>query len=306
MSARRSFSIMLGRISISCALTVPRDRESTSTRSPPTASVSAFRSGIVAMTRNLRAPSAPETIRTAATIRRTRAQSRLLMIAPLERMRRVGAQDERGLEEQLAHEPRATTVAGDVERMAAVGVFVTHAEAEELRRIEGYVRFHGPLIAGRVRELGGVVAHAERPATPRLQFAPAVPPEAVPGLLLEQVGRPVAIDVHAPLGAADRIDSLTPQREQRMQPAFGTELVLQIEAQQGTAQAFRGFSVRDRGADLEGLRFGEVEERHHAARRQRMRQQAPPERRLVVAIEDPAEHLDVKRQELGDPCPLDA
>ena len=57
-SARRSFSIMLGRTSASWRFWVPRVSDSTSTRSPPTASVSDLRSGIVVTTRTLSAPSA--------------------------------------------------------------------------------------------------------------------------------------------------------------------------------------------------------------------------------------------------------
>ena len=46
---------MLGRTSASWKFCVPRVRESTSTRSPPTASTSDFRSGMVATTRSFRA-----------------------------------------------------------------------------------------------------------------------------------------------------------------------------------------------------------------------------------------------------------
>ncbi len=55
MSARRSFSMRLGRISISWAFWVPRASVSTSTSLPPTSSARALRSGIVATTRILSA-----------------------------------------------------------------------------------------------------------------------------------------------------------------------------------------------------------------------------------------------------------
>src|SRR5439155_9060866 len=98
--------------------------ESASSRSPPTASVSAFRSGIVATTRSLRAASTPGTVRTTAALRRTREVSRFIMVAPLERVRRMGAENERGLEEPFVHEPTAAAVAVEVEQLAmrALGV----------------------------------------------------------------------------------------------------------------------------------------------------------------------------------------
>ncbi len=50
---------MLGRTSASWKFWVPRVSDSTSTRSPPTASVSDLRSGIVVTTRTLSAASEP-------------------------------------------------------------------------------------------------------------------------------------------------------------------------------------------------------------------------------------------------------
>ena len=61
MLARRSLTIRLGRTSRSCGFCVPRASESTSTRSPPTASVSALRSGRDATTLTLlAAPASPD------------------------------------------------------------------------------------------------------------------------------------------------------------------------------------------------------------------------------------------------------
>ena len=54
-SARRSLTICDGRISRSCGFWLPRASESTSTRSPPTASVSALRSVVEVTTRILAA-----------------------------------------------------------------------------------------------------------------------------------------------------------------------------------------------------------------------------------------------------------
>src|SRR5882724_5639623 len=123
----------LGRISSSCAFCVPRARDSTSTSLPPTSSVRALRSGIVATTRILSAAeaagtSSPMTAR-ASRVRNARSICRLL-----EGMRRVGAENEGGLEENLVHLPgaRVVQVEGVASLRTAVGVLVGQAESEEL------------------------------------------------------------------------------------------------------------------------------------------------------------------------------
>ena len=86
-SARRSLSIMLGFTSASWKFCVPRVRLSTSTRSPPTASASDLRSGMVATTRSLDAPGAGGTStpprRSALLTRTPRPFTMLFLIALL-------------------------------------------------------------------------------------------------------------------------------------------------------------------------------------------------------------------------------
>src|SRR2546422_11084979 len=89
----------------------------------------------------------------------------------------MGAQNERGLEEQLVHDPTAAAVAVEAGQVAmgTLGVLVAEAEAQEFRREEADVRADGPLVAGTVGILRRVVPYAERPASPGLQLPPAVP-----------------------------------------------------------------------------------------------------------------------------------
>src|SRR5262249_48950630 len=120
-------------------------------------------------------------ITTAATIVSTiNAPSRFITgDSPLERVCRVGAQDERGLKEPLVHEPAAAAIVVEQIASGAVGVLVGEPESQELGGIKAQVWFHGPLVAGIRGVLRGVIAHAERPAPPRLKLAPAVPAKAV-------------------------------------------------------------------------------------------------------------------------------
>src|SRR5438477_1004936 len=276
-SARRSLSIMLGRTSASWKFCVPRVRLSTSTRSPPTASVSDLRSGIVATTRSLRAAWTGGGDTAASTIRR-RTMSALIRLVTmallLERVRRMGAENERGLEEQLVHESRAAAIAVEVEQIAlrAIGVLVADPEAQELGGIEAHVWLHGPLIARVRRVLRRVIPRTERPPTPWLKLGPPVPPEALSGLLLEQVEAAVAVEVDAALGTPDRVDALGGQRQERVEPAVRPVLELQIVAEQRAAQALVGLAVGHGGAGLQRHRVGQVEERHHAPGRERMGQ----------------------------------
>src|SRR5688572_13510396 len=172
-SARRSLSMRLGRISTSWTFCVPRASESTSTRSPPTSSASDFRSGMVATTRSLAASAAPAkrpATTSAATMVRMQA---LVMAGLLEGVRRVGAEDECGLEEQLVENAAAAGLRAHTVR--ALGVLVAEPEAQELRRHEGHVRLHGPLPARLHGILRRVVARAEGPAAPRLHLRVRVP-----------------------------------------------------------------------------------------------------------------------------------
>src|SRR5262245_64315149 len=93
----------------------------------------------------------------------------------------MGAQDERGLEQDLVHGAGAPAV--EVELIAGLagplGVLVAQAEAEKLGRPEGDVGSEGPLPSGLHGELRVVVASAERPTAPRLDLTVEVPAEPV-------------------------------------------------------------------------------------------------------------------------------
>src|SRR5437762_3288061 len=194
-SARLSFSIMLGRTSASWKFCVPRVSASTSTRSPPTASVSDLRSGVVATTRSFFAACTPGASRASViTIAPTTRRGRLMFKPPcaLEWVSGVGAQNERALEEHLVHVPGAAAVGVEAVSMIAVGVFIREPEAQELRRPErdvGLDRALAPRVDG---ELGPVVADAARPATEGLHLETGVPAEAILLALLDQIDRVVA------------------------------------------------------------------------------------------------------------------
>src|SRR5919108_1464966 len=278
-SARRSLSIMLGRTSASWKFCVPRVRLSTSTRSPPTASVSDFRSGMVATTFSLRAACTPGASITVPAMANTTSRiNRFMRDLLLEAMGGMGAQDERGLEEQLVDDATAAAVGIEAVAVRALGVLVGRAEPQELRREEAHVRLDGPLAARHRRILRVVVAGAERPLPPRLHLGPAVPAEAVLRLLLERIA---LVAGHL----ADRIDALAAEREQRMQPAVGPILVLDVVADQRALESVGRDAVGDRGAHLQPHRVGQLEERHHASGRQRRPQAAEAEGGLVVAVE---------------------
>src|SRR5260370_7308089 len=172
-SARRTLTMRLGRTSRSCGFWVPRASASTSTRSPPTASTSALRSVVVVTTGILDAASAGTARRPIPSKSRRksglsmRASVRMGIIvssSSLERMRRVGAHDERGLEEDLIHLPGAPAVVGEAVPVGPLGVLVAEAEAEELRRHEREVRSDRPLTPAHDRVLGPVIAEARGPA----------------------------------------------------------------------------------------------------------------------------------------------
>src|SRR5499425_2883044 len=203
-SARRTLTMRLGRTSRSWGFWLPRASASTSTRSPPTASVSAFKSVVVVTTRILSA-AAP------LPAQRPRA-SRLAVItetipgigvslSSLERVRRMGAQDERGLEEDLVDLAGGRVVVAEAVPLVSLRVLVAQAEAEELGGHEGQVRAHRPLVAAQDRELGPVVAEPGRPAgeladPERLDLATRVPaPTVAEAGLVGRVRDPVAVDV---------------------------------------------------------------------------------------------------------------
>src|SRR5207237_232867 len=67
--------------------------------------------------------------------------------ASLERMRRMRAEDERGLEEELVDVPRARLVRGEAVVLRSIRQLVAETKAQELGGIEADVRLDGPLPA---------------------------------------------------------------------------------------------------------------------------------------------------------------
>src|SRR5438045_3379927 len=102
-----------------------------------------------------------------------------------ERMRRMGAEDERGLEKQLVDAPRARLVRGEADVLAPLRELVPQTESQELRRIEADVRLDR-LLATAHELLRVIVARTERPAPERLQLAVAVPAEARNGAVVAE------------------------------------------------------------------------------------------------------------------------
>src|SRR3989442_14260127 len=103
-------------------------------------------------------------------------------------MRRVGAEDERALEQHLVRDPRAAAVAGEVHRPVALGALVGEPEAQELRGRERDVRLDRPLAPGHQCELRPVVSHPARPTAPWLDFLALLPSKAVAGSALPPGG----------------------------------------------------------------------------------------------------------------------
>src|SRR5262245_65532974 len=100
---------------------------------------------MVATTRSLRAAwtRGGATIATAATSKSTRMPIRFITLLSLKRVRGVGAQDERRLEEPLVHEPPAAAGAVQVEEISirTLGVLVREADPQKLGRIEAHIGF---------------------------------------------------------------------------------------------------------------------------------------------------------------------
>src|ERR1044071_1531418 len=146
---------------------LPRASASASPRAPPTASVRAFRSvgGATAWIRDaaVAGPRGHASIASAAS--ESRALSGIFVSSSsLERVRRMGAQDERGLEEDLVDLAGARVVVGEAVAVRPLGVLVAEAEAEELGGHEREVGTDRPLPPAHDRVLGPVVAEAGGPA----------------------------------------------------------------------------------------------------------------------------------------------
>src|SRR5437899_8836923 len=300
MSARRSFSMRLGRISISWAFCVPRASDSTSTRLPPTSSVSALRSGIVATTWILSAAEAagsigPMTARAAPSIRIARRMCRRL----LEGGRGMGAEDDRGLEKELVHGPRAAAVEIEAVTMSAVRALVRRPEAEELGRPETDVGLERPLGTWILRVLRPVDPQTAGPAPPRLDLAAHVPAPAVPVFLIEGIGHAVAVGVDVDVELPPRVEPLSRQGDERMEPAVRAVLVAAFPTQDRAGKPLGGLAAGDRHAELDRVLVAELEERAEPARDERSLEGGPAEGSLVVAIEHTGERFDVEVQ-VGD------
>src|SRR5713101_9309491 len=107
-------------------------------------------------------------------------------------MRRMGAEDERGLEENLVYLPGASSVVREprvATALRALGVLVAEAEPQELRRHEAQIGLHRPLLPGIDRVLCPVVPESGRPAAERadaerLHLSVRVPSAPLPGPFL--------------------------------------------------------------------------------------------------------------------------
>src|SRR6266508_5912679 len=102
--------------------------------------------------------------------------------------------------------------------MRALGVLVPKSHTEEFGWVERHVRFHCPFAARIDGELRRVVPYPETPAAPWLRFDPGVPAEPVTRRFLTEIV----------LDASDRVDPFRADGEQRMQPALGPPLVLEV------------------------------------------------------------------------------
>src|SRR5712692_1923184 len=211
-------------------------------------------------------------------------------------MRRVGAQDEGGLQEKLVHPSGAPAVIREVEVAAAVRalrVLVAQAEAQELGGIVREERTHGPFLTRVDRVLGPVVAEAQEPLRE----------------LAVGEGSHIRADVEAlavamsrlvdPVGVchedvAEREQVLSVGREERALPSRGRELVLHVEADDGARLLLRRVTVGDGRAELDGAEVPKVEEGADATSRERVPERVSAKGDLVLAIEDAAEDLQVK------------
>src|SRR5258706_5186869 len=102
---------------------------------------------------------------------------RAACVVSLKGMRRVGAEDERCLKEDLVQLPGAGVI--QVERIAslgtAVGVLVREPEAEELRRPEREVWLYRPFPTGILGVLRPVVANPAGPSASAHDLETRVP-----------------------------------------------------------------------------------------------------------------------------------
>ena len=93
------------------------------------------------------------------------------------------------------------------------------------------------------------------------------------------------------------IDGFAGQGEERVPPSFGSELVLGVEAGERAAAPGLCLAAGPREPELDSAEPVQLEESPRAARDRRGLQAPAPEGRLVVAVEDADERLQVEGQE---------
>src|SRR5262245_815041 len=307
-SARRSLTIRLGRTSMSCGFCVPRARLSTSTRSPPTASVRTLRSGVEATTRTLlAAPASAATIAAAAIAPKITEITRRMLVSllaegrvrgsPSKRMGGVGTQDEGALEQDLvdALGARRPAEVGGGHRVE-MRVLVGQPEAQEVRGLEGEIGFDRPLAPREVEVFGIVIADAAQPALEGLDLGVHVE-TGRRRLLCARRGDFLAgggIEGRARhLVEAPGLEPLARHREEGMAPSLRGELVLGVEVENRVRQTLTGRPRCHRSAELQRPVVSEVDERPEAPREERIAKARRAEGDLVVAVEDAEDAFQV-------------
>src|SRR5262245_47412930 len=210
----------------------------------------------------------------------------------------MGAENERGLQEKLVH--RAGAAAIQVEEIAglrgALRVLVGQAEAQELRGPERDVRLDRPFHAGVLRELRPVISHTAGHPAPRLHLAAEVPAPAVLVPPFDRVGHAVAVGVGLDVELADREERLARHRDEGMKPAVRPVLVASFPAEDRAGAILGGLAASDRHAELERMIRTEFQEGAEPPGEEGILERSAAECRLVVAVEDAAERLNVERQ----------
>src|SRR5262249_18868206 len=206
----------------------------------PTASVSAFKSVVVATTRSLSAARTsvvcrPKAMRTNSAMRSAKGNIGISS----ERMGGMSAHDERRLEEDLVLDPsapdaRQRTATGRV----ALRVLVAEAETEELGGPERQIRLDGPLMPRRRRVLRVVVLETGRetaqPAGAEwLDLTEEIPADPVERLRLRYIVRADDVDL------THLVQELARHRQERVLPSLGDVLILGLPVEDQVVQAVR-------------------------------------------------------------------
>src|SRR5215467_14516969 len=303
-SARRTLTMRLGRTSRSCGFWLPRASASTSTRSPPTASVSALRSVVVATTRTLSAAAAvlaaaPRPA-TEASAKNTNHRMGCLLS---ERVRGVRAQDECRLQQQLVDISRAAAVEVDAVAIRSRRVLVAEPKAQKLGGHERQIRTDRPLVARVLRILGPVIPEPERPQAQgaeaeRLELAVGPGAEAVQSVRARGViGHAVTVGVRAgDIHVADLVERFAGQREERVLPAVGFVLVFRVGPDDRVAKPIGRVPAGHGRAELQRAPLLEIEEGPRAPCDEGILEAVAAEGHLVVSVEHAGKQLEEKRQ----------